>query len=133
MADNTFQCTLITPQRQVFETTASYASVPGWDGLFGVAPSRAPIVAKLGQGALRIDLPGGETKQYFIGGGFAQMVDNRLSLLTEEAIPAGEINAEEARAALKEAEARKALTEEEVDKRDREMTRARVMINLAAK
>lgn len=133
MADNSFQCTVITPSSQVFDQQVAYASVPGWDGLFGVAPGRAPIVAKLADGPLRVDLPGGETKQYFVGGGFAQMVGNRLSLLTEEAIEASKINAEEARASLKEAEARKALTEDEVADRDRQIGRARAMLALVSK
>ena len=54
MAANSFQCRLITPTAKVLDEAVVYASVPAWDGLMGVLPNRAPIVAKLGLGELRL-------------------------------------------------------------------------------
>src|SRR5258708_4152796 len=91
---------------------------------------RAPLLAKLRNGALRLELASGSNRLFFVGGGFAQMKDDKLSLVTTEAVPVEEISKPDAEASLKEAEARVARTDEEVARRDREVSRARTMISL---
>ena len=84
----TFRCRLITPAAQVLDDQITYASIPAWDGLFGVLPGRAPIVAKLGKGKLRLDYPAGApgaSKTFLIDDGFVQMVDNKLTVLATKA------------------------------------------------
>ena len=65
----------------------------------------APLLANLAPGTLRIDTQDGSTT-YLIEGGFAHVDGEGLSLVTEGAIPAGELNLEEAKAELAEANAR---------------------------
>ena len=89
-----FQCTVITPEQELLDQKVSYASIPAWDGLLGVATQRAPLLVKLGDGPLRLDTEDGKSQLYFIGGGFAQMQNNTLSLLAAEAIAAGDIDAD---------------------------------------
>ncbi len=127
---NTFACSLVTPQRQVLDEAVAYASLPAWDGLVGVAPGRAPLLAKLGDGALRLDLPEGESRWFFVGGGFAQMKDNRLTILADEAVEADAIDVEAAKASLAAAEARVAVGDEQVASRDREARRAQAMLHV---
>lgn len=127
---NTFACSLVTPQRQVLDEAVAYASLPAWDGLVGVAPGRAPLLAKLGDGALRLDLPEGESRWFFVGGGFAQMKDNRLTILADEAVEADAIDVEAAKASLAAAEARVAVGDEQVVSRDREARRAQAMLHV---
>ncbi len=126
-----FQCTLITPEAQVLDAQVVYASIPAHDGQLGVAHLRAPIVTKLGDGPLRLDYADGESKRYFIGGGFAQIKDDKLVLLTEEAIPAEKIDAAAAKTELTEALATVALSDDEVAAKDRKTSRARAMSHLA--
>ena len=102
MADD-FQVTLVTPQQQVFDERAKYASVPAWDGLLGVAVQRAPLLVKLGYGPLRVDLPDGGSRRFYVGGGFAQMLGDKLTLLSEEASPADEIDRAETQRELDDA------------------------------
>jgi F-type H+-transporting ATPase subunit epsilon len=111
LAAKTFNCRLVTPTAEVLNEPVTYAVVPGWDGLFGVLPHRAPIVAKLGPGELRLDLanPQGESSRSFVvEDGFAQMVGDRLTILATKAVPVETLNEAEAQAELAEAEARKA-------------------------
>jgi len=130
----TFQCTLVTPQKQVLAEQLTYASIPAWDGQIGIAPARAPLLVKLGDGALRLDLAEGEPRWFFLAGGFAQMKDNRLSLLTDEAVPADEIVTQEAQQALEEATQLSAGGDlDEVDQRRRRIDRARTLMRLAEK
>jgi F-type H+-transporting ATPase subunit epsilon len=128
-----FQCTVVTPDQQVLDESITQAIVPGHDGKVGILTDRAPLLLKLGLGALRIDLPGGQKKLYYIQGGVAQMKDNKLTILTEEATPATEISAETARAELAEAEARRATDPATAEARQKQISRARAKIELAGK
>lgn len=130
MAD-AFKCSLVTPQEEIFEGDVAYASVPAWDGQVGVAPQRAAMLLKLGDGILRLDMTGGQTRHFFLGGGFAQMKDNRLTLLSDEAVAPGTVDREETRAALAASKSLRATTVELVDQRHRAIRRARTLLQLA--
>ncbi|MCC7192849.1 MAG: F0F1 ATP synthase subunit epsilon [Phycisphaeraceae bacterium] len=132
MAD-AFRCSLVTPERQLFDEEVVYASIPAWDGQLGLMHQRAPLLAKLGSGPLRLDLAQGGSKWFFVGGGYAQMKDNNLSLVTGEARHTEEIVRAEAEAALKEAEARIARSDDEVARKESEIRRARGLIEVSGK
>lgn len=131
MAD-TFQCVLVTPERQVLDEAVSYASIPGWDGQVGLMHLRAPLLIKLGQGPMRIDTPAGQAKWFYVGGGFAQMKDDKLTVLTSESVPAEEVNVDTTQAALKEAEARIATADADVARKQREIARAKSLLEVAS-
>lgn len=101
----TFQCSVVTPEREILpECEATFAAFPAHDGEIGIMPQRSALLCRLGIGILRVETSG-ETQRFFIDGGFAQMVDNRLTLLTEQAAGTEEIDLESAKAALSEARA----------------------------
>lgn len=82
-----FRCVIVTPEQQVLDESATQAIVPAWDGQIGILTGRAPLLTKLGSGPMRVDLPGGQRRTFRINGGIAQMKDNRLTILSEEATP----------------------------------------------
>lgn len=125
------QCVVVTPEQQVMDEKITQAIVPAHDGLLGILTDRAPLLAKLGIGPLRIDLPGGQRRYFFVSGGVAQVKDNRLTILTTQAIPANEIDAEAARAEYAEAAARRVTDEKSFEERDRQMRAARAKQELA--
>src|SRR5688572_33433938 len=120
-----FRCVIVTPEQQVLDESLTQVILPAHDGLVGILTDRAPLLVKLGQGPLRVDLPGGQARHYYVEGGVAQMKDNRLTILTNEATPANEIDAEAARAEYAEAVSRKITDRHTVEDRERELTRAR--------
>ncbi len=65
--------------------------MPAFDGLVGILHQRAPLLAKLGTGILRLDTTAG-VQQFLVIGGYAQMKGEELTILTTEAIPAAQIN-----------------------------------------
>ena len=94
-----FKASLITPESVVLEAHVNAAQIPAYDGLVGILVNRAPLLAKLGTGILRLDTAGpggspGETQRFFVSGGYAQMKDDELTILTNEAIPASQISPE---------------------------------------
>lgn len=134
-----FRCRLITPDACVLDDQVTYASVPAWDGLFGVLPGRAPIVAKLGLGELRLDFAdsskgAGGQRSFLVEDGFVQMVGDKLTILASKAIPTESIDLAGAKAELTQTETRKpddssAASNDQL-RRDRD--RARIKVRLAS-
>lgn len=145
MADKTFQCRLVTPTEQLLSEAVVYASIPAWDGLFGVLAGRAPILAKLGTGELTLEFPGGGggrggRRSYAIDGGFVQMSGNLLTILAERAIPSERLTEGEVESDLRAAEG-KTIPADAKDKsaaqaritRERDWARARLRVARQAK
>lgn len=125
---STFQCTLVTPEREALNEQVVYASIPAWDGLIGIAPQRAPLLVKLGDGPLRLDLPQGQTRHFFVSGGFAQLKENVLSIVSEQAMAPDQLDAALAQKSLDEALAHPAVGEQETQAKQRQVSRARAML-----
>jgi F-type H+-transporting ATPase subunit epsilon len=128
-----FQCVLVTPEQQVLDETVTQAIVPAHDGQIGILTGRSPLLVKLGTGTLRVDLSGGQQRFFFVDGGVAQMKENKLTILSTDAAPAGAINAETARAELAEAEARKPIDTKSAHDRQHQMARAKAKLAVAGK
>lgn len=127
-----FRVVVVTPEQQVLDESATQVILPAHDGLVGILTDRAPLLVKLGQGPLRVDVAGGAARHYYVEGGIAQMKDNRLTVLTNEATAADEIDAEAARAEYAEAVARRITDAHSFEDRQKQMARARAKQQLAS-
>ncbi len=123
-----FQCIITTPEEQLLDEQVGYVSLPAWDGQLGVQHLHAPLLVKLGYGPLTLTAEDGSKKRFFVGGGFAQVKDNILDVLTDEALPSERINRAEAETALAEAQASKATGFNDLQRRQNDLSRARAMI-----
>jgi len=128
----TFHCVVITPERTVLACDATFAAFPAHDGEIGILPNRAPLVCKLGIGVMRIETPA-EKHQLFIDGGFAQMVDNRLTILTEQARKPSEVESATAAKALTEAKAMQITDDTSFEEKSKALRRAQTQLKLATK
>jgi F-type H+-transporting ATPase subunit epsilon len=84
-------CVVVTPEQTALETEADFVALPLFDGEIGIAPGRAPLIGRLGYGEMRLS-KGDKTSIYYIDGGFVQISDNVVSILTSKAIPADKID-----------------------------------------
>lgn len=91
--DRTIQFVVVTPEQQVVEDTADSIVIPAHDGELGILTMRAPLMCELGIGQMRYR-KGGQTRRVFIDGGFAQVHDDHVTILTEHAAPAEKITGE---------------------------------------
>jgi F-type H+-transporting ATPase subunit epsilon len=91
MADAMLACTVVTPERAIFDDEAEMIVVPAHDGEIGILPGHAELLAKLGVGELRISAKG-MTERFFVDGGFVQVADNRVTVLTDSACAVNEID-----------------------------------------
>lgn len=125
-----FQTSVITPEGTVFEGPADFVAVPAIDGEVGILHNRAPLLAMLGAGRLRVESSGNK-QEWFVSGGFAQVLDNHAIILTQQAIPRDKIDTAKAQKQLDEARAMKATDEIAAKRKASLEASARAQLHLA--
>lgn len=124
------RCTVVTPEKTVVSADVFFVALPLFDGELGVAPGHTPMIGRLGCGELRLDTGEG-IERYYVEGGFVEVADNKISLLTSRAVPAAQLDEMSAREALEAARQRPAHSPELMAIRDRVVTQARAQILVA--
>ena len=127
---NTFHCSVITPERAVLECDAKFVAFPAHDGELGVLTGRAPLVCRMGIGALRVEADDAN-HTLFVAGGFAQVVGNKLTLLTGQAMATDELDRGSAQQAMVEARAMSIPDDDAYTARQEAMKRAQVQLRMA--
>jgi F-type H+-transporting ATPase subunit epsilon len=77
-----FRLQVFTQEKKVVDEAVTSVVVPGEDGYFGVLADHAPLIASLGSGKLTI-INGTAERVMQISGGFAEVVKNTLTILTD--------------------------------------------------
>jgi F-type H+-transporting ATPase subunit epsilon len=113
------QCVVVTPEKTLFDEWVDFVALPLYDGEVGILPGRTPLIGRLGFGELRTKT-GEVVKRYFVDGGFVQVRANVVTVLTNRAVPAQEIDATAA-----------AITESEFAEQVKAIARARGKIRVA--
>jgi F-type H+-transporting ATPase subunit epsilon len=72
---------VISPEAVLFEGTTDSVVAPAFDGEVGILTGHAPMVTLLGRGELRL----GTGARFRVDGGFLQVVDDRVRVVTEHA------------------------------------------------
>jgi F-type H+-transporting ATPase subunit epsilon len=95
-------CRVITPERMVYDGEADLVIVKIADGEIGVLVDHAPVVSTVEIGDVRIHQDE-ERYVFATSDGFFKVADNLVQVLVEEAVPAGEIDVDEAEGRVEEA------------------------------
>ena len=103
---------IVTPEQRVLSVEADEVRLPGSEGGFGVRPGHTPLVASLAAGEL-VYITGGTPHRYAVGEGFAEVSEDRVRVLVEEAVRADEIDPARASSELKDLQAKLAATRPE--------------------
>ncbi len=77
---------VISPESVLFEGETDSVVAPAYDGEIGILTGHAPLMALLGEGQLR--LGAGSGSRFNISGGFMQVLNNDVRVVTEKATPA---------------------------------------------
>ena len=94
MADR-IKIELVTPSEMVFNDSADMVIIPGSEGFFGVLPRHAPILANLKRGKLDVYNNGSITRRFFIDGGIADVLPERVIILSERAVDLDEVSTQQ--------------------------------------
>ncbi len=79
---------VISPEAVLFEGDAEAVVAPAYDGELGILTGHAPMVTLLGRGELRVG-SGAGARRFRVGGGFLQVADNLVRVVTERATSGG--------------------------------------------
>ncbi|WP_428641122.1 F0F1 ATP synthase subunit epsilon [Roseibium sp.] len=99
-----FQFELVSPERQLLSEQVSEVIVPGADGEFGVLKNHSLFMSTITPGILKVRKEGDGWDEYFVRGGFADVTPEGLTVLAEQAVPVGEIDAEQLDQQIRNAE-----------------------------
>jgi F-type H+-transporting ATPase subunit epsilon len=86
------QLTVVTPESKVVETEADEVQLPGSEGYLGILPGHTPLITLLKTGVLSYR-GGGRSGALAVSAGFAEIVNDRVSVLADSAQDAAQIDA----------------------------------------
>jgi F-type H+-transporting ATPase subunit epsilon len=121
------QFELVSPAKLLVSSPVDMVVVPGTEGDFGALVRHAPMITTVRPGVIVVHDGGKVSSRTFVAGGFAEVNEERITVLAEEAIPVGDLTADLA-AARKQA-AQEALSDA---KTDREKAQAERLVLVAA-
>lgn len=126
------KCVVVTPEATSIEQEADFVSVPLFDGEKGIGAGHAPMIGRLGYGELRLRT-GGTADRYYVDGGFVQVENNVVSIMTGKLLKAADVDASTAEEQISESMKRPASTPELLEIRDRAVEQARAQLRIAKK
>ena len=101
---STIHCDIVSAEAEIFSGDASMVIVPGEQGDLGIAPRHAPLLTRLRPGQVRVILPNGDEEFFFITGGMLEIQPHVVSVLSDTAQRAGDLDEAAALKAKEEAE-----------------------------
>jgi len=129
MAD-TVEFELVAPERLMMSAPVSMIVIPGAEGDFGVLPGHTPMISTIRTGVIDVYDGDNVDKRVFVSGGFAEVTDERCTVLADEAVSLDEADRETADQRL--VAAREALEDAEDDaaraRAEREMEVSQALI-----
>ena len=96
MAD-IFKFELVSPERLLVSEDVDAITLPGTGGDMTILNAHAPVMTTLRPGILSVTRPGGETQEYVVFGGFADVTVGGCTVLAEDARPRGDVSRDEMR------------------------------------
>jgi len=94
---------IVTPESRVYSETVDTVVIPTVEGEVGILPGHIPLVAQVGAGELRAT-KGSVTQLLVVGGGFAQVTGEKVSILADSAIEEEKIDVNAVENAMKRAQ-----------------------------
>lgn len=124
---------IVTPENTIFDSNVDSVVVPMLDGELGILADHAPMIGRLGPGELRINNQGSPVQRFYVDGGFVQIADNNVSVLTGVSMPASQIDLAKAKADLEQAQVQSANKPELVELKRKAIAQATAQIKMAQK
>ena len=103
-ADDKVAFQLVAPERLLASAVVDMVVVPGAEGDFGVLPQHSRFMSVLRPGVIETYQGAQVSERIFVGGGFAEVNERGCTVLAEEAMPVEEIDIEDARTRLADAQ-----------------------------
>lgn len=83
---------MVTPFASLFEGEVASIQLPLWDGMIGIFPDHAPMLAVIGFGPCTLKRPDGSTEEFVVDAGFLEIEKNKVTILASGADRIADIN-----------------------------------------
>ena len=100
----TLRLEIVTPEAKTYSEDVDMVTLPGIDGEYGILPLHVPLITALKPGPLKVQ-KGGQEIMLATGGGFAEVMPDRVSVLTDMAVRDADVDEASAQAAVDRAKA----------------------------
>ncbi len=101
---STIRCDIVSAENEIFHGDVQMVVVTGEMGELGIAPGHAPLITRLKPGYVRVTLANGEQQEFYISGGILEVQPQVVSVLSDTAIRAADLDEAKAKSAKEEAE-----------------------------
>ncbi len=101
---NTIQVDIVSAEEQIFTGEAEMVFAPAVMGEVGIAPRHTPLISPLKPGEVRLDMGDGKEEFFFISGGILEVQPHLVTVLSDTAIRANDLDEAAAIEAKKRAE-----------------------------
>jgi len=100
----TIQCNIVSAEREIFSGLATMVVVSGEIGELGIAPRHAPLITRIKPGQVRVLNGDAEEQAFYVSGGILEVQPDLITILSDTALRAADIDEAKALEAKAEAE-----------------------------
>jgi len=100
----TIRCDIVSAEAEIFHGEATMIVATGEEGELGIVPRHAPLITRLKPGQVRVITASGEEQSFYVSGGILEVQPQVVTVLTDTAIRAKDLDEASARKAKDEAE-----------------------------
>jgi F-type H+-transporting ATPase subunit epsilon len=101
---STIRCDIVSAEAEIFHGEVTMVVATGELGELGIAPRHAPLITRLKPGQVRVTLASGEEQSFYVSGGILEVQPQVVTVLTDTAIRAADLDEAKAKEAKAEAE-----------------------------
>jgi F-type H+-transporting ATPase subunit epsilon len=101
---STFHVDIVSAEREIFSGDAEMVFAPAEMGELGITPRHAPLLTRLKPGTVRVQAVGGEESVFFVSGGILEIQPHAVTVLSDTALRARDIDEAAAQDAKRRAE-----------------------------
>lgn len=95
---------VVSAEQSLFEGEAKFVALPGESGELGVLPGHTPLITRIRPGTLKIVLADDSEETIFVAGGLLEIQPNHVTVLSDTAIRAADLDEAKAEQARRQAE-----------------------------
>ena len=100
----TVQCDIVSAEEELFSGLVEMVIAHGHMGDLGILPGHTPLISRIRPGTMKIELTDGTEEHIFVAGGVLEVQPGKVTVLSDTAIRAADLDEQKALEARKRAE-----------------------------
>ncbi len=93
---STFHVDVVSAEEAIFSGEANFVVLPGESGELGIFPRHTPLITRIRPGTVRIKLEDGSEEAVFVAGGILEVQPDGVTVLSDTAVRAKDLDEEKA-------------------------------------